>query len=82
MLLRSSRGCGNLIHNYRCLRTVNEDLSYDHTKIVKVYRSSELGLLTSCEVIQNRFLLWEDNMKEMTLADIERALGHKVKIVE
>lgn len=31
--------------------------------------------------IKNRPLLWEENIKEMTLEEIEKQLGHKVKIV-
>lgn len=73
---------GNIIQKYRSLSFVNDDLTYGTSKITKVYRTSELGLLTSCDVIQDRFLLWEDNTKEMTVADIERVLGHKVKIVK
>ena len=76
MLFRS----GEIISKYRRLIDVNEDLTYSDTKIVKVYRCTEPGLLTSCEVINDRFLLWED-VKQMTLAEIERELGYKVKIV-
>ena len=71
---------GDIIAKYRYLSDVRDDLSYANTKIVKVYRCDEPGLLTSCDVVDNRFLLWED-VKEMTLADIERELGYKVKIV-
>ena len=73
---------GNIIQKYRSLSSVHNDLTYGTSKITKVYRSPELGLLTSCDVVQDRFLLWENNMKEMTIAEIERALGHKVKIVK
>ena len=71
---------GEIISKYRRLIDVDEDLTYSDTKIVKVYRCTEPGLLTSCEVINDRFLLWED-VKQMTLAEIERELGYKVKIV-
>ena len=73
---------GEIIQKYRSLSTVNNDLSYGTSRIVKVYRCDNPGLLTSCDVIQNRFLLWEDDAKEMTVAEIERALGYKVKIVK
>ena len=73
---------GEVISKFRSLSTINSDLTYGTSRIVKVYRCTEPGLLTSCDVIQSRFLLWEDTTKEMTVAEIERALGHKVKIVK
>lgn len=71
---------GEIIAKYRYLNDVREDLTYSNTKIVKVYRCDEPGLLTSCEVVNDRFLFWED-AKEMTLSEIEQELGYKVKIV-
>ena len=73
---------GEIISKYRSLSSVNCDMTYGTSRIVKVYRCTEPGLLTSCDVIQPRFLLWEDTTKEMTVAEIERALGYKVKIVK
>ena len=73
---------GEIISKFRSLNTVKNDLQYGDTKIGKVYRCTEAELLTSCDVVQPKFLLWEDNCKEMTVAEIERALGHKVKIIK
>ena len=73
---------GEIIQKYRSLCFLNNDLTYGDTKIVKVYRCNDARLLTSCDVIQDRFLLWEETVKEMTVAEIERVLGHKVKIVK
>lgn len=38
-------------------------------------------LYAGTSLIMNRLLLWEENIKEMTLEEVEKALGHKVKIV-
>lgn len=73
---------GRIIQKYRLLYTVSEDLSYDKTRIVKVYRCTDPGLFTTCDVVQNQCLYWEDTTREMTVADIEKALGYKVKIVK
>lgn len=73
---------GEIIQSYRSLSFVNTDLTYNTSKIVKVYRCTDNpGLLTSCDVVQSKYLYWEDTTKEMTIAEIERALGHKVKII-
>lgn len=71
---------GNIIAKFRNLSDVREDLTYSDTKIVKVYRCSQPGLLTSCDVIRPEYLYWEE-AREMTLEEIERALGYKVKVV-
>ena len=76
---------GVIIQKYRCLTTVNSDLTYGANrdkKVVKVYRCTDPRLLTSCDVVQSKYLYWEDTTKEMTIAEIEKALGHKVKIVK
>lgn len=73
---------GDIIQQHRSLATVNNDLTYGNTKIIKVYRCTDPGLLTSCDVVQSKYLYWEDDTKEMTVAEIEKALGHKVKIVK
>lgn len=57
------------------------DPDYD---VVAVYGLVE-GVKNYLEVgnycIAYRPLLWEENIKEMTLEEVEKALGHKVKIV-
>ena len=64
----------------------NDDLThsvYDNLHIVKVYISTGYTLDT---MLSNRSLtlIWErkEPVKEMTVAEIEKQLGHKVKIVD
>lgn len=73
---------GRIVQKYRSLCYVNNDLTYGDTKIIKVYRCTDAGLLTSCDAVQSKYLYWEDTTKEMTIAEIERALGYKIKIVQ
>ena len=54
----------------------------DYTTIKKVYLSHSKNLSTYCDN-DNLTLLWErDEAKEMTITEIEKELGYKVKIVD
>lgn len=79
---------GQAINKYRYFWNVNYDLSFaDNTgRITKVYRISDPYNIL--EFINNKnkkekYLIWEEKpVKEMTVAEIEEQLGHKVKIVD
>ena len=54
----------------------------DYTTIKKVYLSRSKNLSTYCD-IKYLTLIWErEEVKEMTVAEIEKQLGYKVKIVD
>lgn len=72
---------------YHPLERYNDDLRYGHTTILKVYGGApnKFALRNTTE---GRELLWERPApepviptKEMTVAEIEAQLGHKVKVV-
>lgn len=75
---------GEIIHKYRMMYDINEDLSFkdESGRITKVYRSHDPHYYTTLDIIKDENLIWEDNTKEMTMAQIEAALGHKVKVVK
>lgn len=72
---------GTIIQKHRKLSYVNNDLTYDNTAIVKVYRCTDPGLLTSCDVVKPEYLYWSA-AKEMTIQEIEAILGFRVKLVQ
>lgn len=95
VVLREVPACGNvikwfknkqgeIIHKYRLFSDLTEDLQFTDGsgRIIKVYRPTDPHDLTTLNAIQDKYLIWEDNTKEMTVAEIEAKLGHKVKIVE
>ena len=74
------KGSHHYAYSPVCNRT-KPDPDYD---VVAVYGLVE-GVKNYLEVgnycVAYRPLLWEENIKEMTLEEIEKKLGHKVKIV-
>lgn len=74
---------GEIIHKYRNLETIRDMQFTDGSgRIIKVYRPTDPHDFTTLNAIKDEYLIWEDNTKEMTVAEIEAKLGHKVKIVE
>jgi hypothetical protein len=79
-----------MINNNECayLDEYNDDLTYDDDEwrsedIMEVYSlSNDITSLDFLFITDYRNLLWKrEKVKEMTLDEIEKALGHKVKIV-
>lgn len=75
---------GEIIHKYRLLADLTSDMQFTDGsgRITKVYRPTDPHDFTTLNAIQDKYLIWEDTTKEMTVAEIEEKLGHKVKIVE
>lgn len=75
---------GEIIHKYRLLSDITEDLQFTDGsgRIIKVYRPTDPHDLTTMNAAQDKYLIWEETTKEMTVAEIEKALGYKVKIVD
>lgn len=80
---------GNLVNNdsWVSLSHYNEDLTrYDWMKddyrdIVKVYKTK--GEQTLNNMFKNKTLIWERvEYKEMTIDEIEKELGYKIKIIK
>lgn len=76
---------GEIIHKYRSLDMMNEDLTFKFdgkdNRIIKVYRVTDQHDMSTLNAIQDKYLLWEEKIKEVTVADIEKMYGCKVKIV-
>lgn len=75
------KGCFSMLNNWSdTLEHCNSPFKF----ITKVYTSRAISLTTYLEN-HNLTLIWErpkeDPVKEMTVAEIEKALGYKVKIV-
>lgn len=76
---------GDVIHKYRSLDMINDDLTFKYdgkdNRIVKVYRVTDQHDMTTMDAIQNKYLFWEEKVKEVTINELEEMYGCKVKVV-
>ena len=76
---------GEIIHKFRSLDMINEDLTFKFdgkdNRIIKVYRVTDQHDMTTLNAIDPKYLIWEEEIKEVTMADLEALYGRKVKIV-
>ena len=76
---------GEIIHKYRSFDMINEDLSFRYdgkdNRIIKVYRVNDQHDMTTMNAIDDKYLIYEEKIKEVTIKDIEKLYGCKVKIV-
>ena len=75
-----------VIHKYRSLDMINNDLTFKYdgkdNRIIKVYRVTDQHDMTTMNAIDDKYLIWEEKVKEVTLADLEEHFGCKVKVVK
>ena len=72
-----------VIHKFRSLDMINEDLSFKYdgdNRIIKVYRVTDQHDMTTANAINDKYLIWEEKVKEVTMDDLERMYGCRVKI--
>ena len=78
--------CFNYERSWSTVANYNENLTnvlYDDFDIVEVYGLTEKGCEAHKFGINDRNLLWKrEEVKEMTIEEIQKALGHKIKVVE
>lgn len=76
---------GEIIHKYRSLDMINEDLTFKYdgkdNRIIKVYRVTDQHDMTTMDAIQDKYVIWEEKVKEVTIAELEQQYGCKVKVV-
>lgn len=73
-----------VIHKFRSLNMINDDLSFRFNtgdKIIKVYRVTDQHDMTTMNAINENYLIYENKIKEVTMDDLEKVYGCKVKIV-
>lgn len=77
---------GEIIHKYRSFNMINEDLTFKFdgkdNRIIKVYRVTDVHDMTTINAINDKYLIWEEKVKEVTMADLEKMYGCKVKVVK
>lgn len=64
---------------------LNEDLSFKYdsdNRIIKVYRVTDPHDMSTLNAINNKYLIYEEKIKEVTMDDLEKKYGCKVKIVK
>jgi hypothetical protein len=75
---------GDIIHKYRSLNMLNEDMSFKYdgkdNRIIKVYRVTDKHDMTTMNSIQEKYVIWEEKVVEVTMKDLEEKYGCKVKI--
>lgn len=76
---------GEVIHKYRSLDMINNDLTFKYdgkdNRIIKVYRVTDQHDMSTMNAIDEKYLVYEEKIKEVTMADIEKLYGCKVKVV-
>lgn len=76
---------GEVIHKYRSFDMMNEDLTFRYdgkdNRIIKVFRVTDQHDMTTLNAIQDKYLIWEEKVKEVTMAELEEKYGCKVKVV-
>lgn len=85
---------GQVIDKFRSLSMVNEDLTFKHdldNRIVKVWRTKDKHYLGDKAIIKNNEekmkahgfeCIYEELVKEVTMAEVEEKFGCKVKIIK
>lgn len=76
----SYKGECHYVYDPICNRT-KPDPEFDIVKVYGLIHGVNNYLMVGDIAITNRPLLWEEDIKEMTLEEVEHKLGHKVKIV-
>ena len=81
---------GKCIDKFRSLNMINSDFTFrfdEENRIVKVWRTKDkhyLGIMCSdIDIFMNDYeyeLIYEDHIKEVTMDEVERKFGCKVKI--
>lgn len=78
--------CLDTKDRWNTLRNYNNDLTNRTAhmiNIIEVYGYTRYGLNAHKFEIGNRELLWKrEEVKEMTIEEIQKVLGHKIKVVE
>lgn len=75
---------GRSINRFRSLGMIDENLKFKFdgdNRIIKVYRITEEHDLAKLEIPSDKYLIWEEMVKEVTISDLEELYGCKVKIV-
>lgn len=76
---------GEIIHKYRSLDMMNDDLTFKfdgkNNRIIKVYRVTDQHDMTTMNAIDDKYLVWEEKVKEVTMDELEEMYGCKVKVV-
>ena len=74
-----------IINKFRSLDMINEDLTFKYdgkdNRIIKVYRVTDPHDMTTMNAIDDKYLIYEEKVKEVTIADLEEMYGCKVKVV-
>lgn len=74
-----------VIHKYRSLDMINDDLTFKFdgkdNRIIKVYRVTDQHDMSTINAIDDKYLIWKEKIKEVTMADLEKLYGCKVKVV-
>lgn len=77
---------GEIIHKFRSLDMINDDLTFKYdgkdNRIIKVYRVTDQHDMTTMDAIQDKYLIWEEKIKEVSMSDLEALYGCKVKVVK
>lgn len=76
---------GEIIHKFRSFDMINDDLTFKSdgkdNRIIKVYRVIDQHDMTTMNAIDDKYLIWEEKVKEVTMAELEEKYGCKVKVV-
>ena len=74
-----------VIHKYRSLDMINDDLTFKYdgkdNRIIKVYRVTDQHDMTTMNAIDDKYLIWEEKIVEVTMDELEKKYGCKVKII-
>lgn len=74
-----------VIHKFRSFDMLNEDLSFKYNsdnRVIRVYRVTDPHDMSTMAAINDKYLIYEEQVKEVTMADLEKKYGCKVKIVK
>lgn len=73
------------INKFRSLDMIHEDLMFKFdghdNRIVKVYRITDQHDMAVLDEIDDKYLVYEEDVKEVTIAELEKLYGCKVKVV-
>lgn len=76
---------GEIIHKFRSLDMIHDDLTFKFdgkdNRIIKVYRVTDQHDMTTLNAIDDKYLIYEEKVKEVTMAELEEKYGCKVKVV-
>lgn len=76
---------GEIIHKVRDLNTLSNEMVFKGEptqRIIKVYRPTDPHDVTTMAAIAEKYLIWEYKVKEVTVSELEKLFGCKVKIVK